>query len=304
MIRLLFAFVCFFHVCTHANAAERSFYVENEEAKLFCRSFGEGKPIIVLHGGPGLTQDYLLPGMTELAKNHQVIFYDQRGCGQSEGVISSENITIPQYIRDLEAIRKETGHSTFILLGHSWGGFLAMQYAICHPDHLEKMILSNSMTATSEDLAMFLQEWFKRMTPILPKLNAIQDSQAFKEGDPQTVEEYYQTVFKPYCFNPESVDLLNLKLSRTAAVNGQLVKTLFNKELFEMPYDITPALLKLNIPTLVIHGDYDPIPASTAENIHKNIPHSQFILLKDCGHFPYVETPKPYFKAINDFLDE
>jgi proline iminopeptidase len=309
MTQVILTLLFFINIHCHVIAAEqqlldKTFFVENEGAKLFCRSFGEGKPLIVLHGGPGLSQDYLLPQMTELAKTHQVIFYDQRGCGNSEGVISDQTITLPQYVRDLDAIGKACGFESFSLLGHSWGGFLAMKYAIAHPDQVEKLILSNSMPADSDDLSLFLHEWIKRMSPYMEKIGAIKSSEAFQEGDPQTFENYYLITFRTYCFKPECADLLHLKPTKSAAVQGQLVQALFNQELFQKPYDIKPEISQLKIPTLVIHGDFDPIPAETAEHLHKNIPHSQFVLLKDCGHFPYVETPKPYFKAIHDFLEK
>lgn len=71
---------------------------------------------------------------------------------------------------------------------------------------------------------------------------------------------------------------------------------------YEKPYNLHDSLKGLNIPTLIIHGDYDPIPPSTAHNLHMSIPGSKYILLENCGHFPFVESPYDYFKAINDFL--
>lgn len=65
----------------------KSLFIEAKGAKLFCRTLGQGKPLIVVHGGPGLTQDYLLSELQPLAETNFLIFYDQRGCGQSTGEI-------------------------------------------------------------------------------------------------------------------------------------------------------------------------------------------------------------------------
>ncbi len=94
--------------------------VKSGDAELFCRTIGKGAPLVVLHGGPGLTQDYLLPQMEKLGDHHFVIFYDQRACGASGGEVSCEKITLANYINDLEVIRKAFKLEKMALLGHSW----------------------------------------------------------------------------------------------------------------------------------------------------------------------------------------
>jgi proline iminopeptidase len=110
--------------------------------KLFSQSFGTGTPIIVVHGGPGLDHAYFLPQMLELAKDHQLIFYDQRGSGKSlETELSPELMNVNQFIQDLEDLRKDLGLNSFVLLGHSWGGELAMHYAVTYPESISALIL-------------------------------------------------------------------------------------------------------------------------------------------------------------------
>jgi proline iminopeptidase len=184
--------------------------VQVDEAKLFCRSFGKGDPIIVIHGGPGLDQNYLLPYMVKLADSHRVIFYDQRSCGQSLGEMNENTIQITTYLEDLEAIRKSLGGQQVTVVGHSWGGFLAMNYAIHHPEAIHKLILLNTMPASSGEFLLFLQEWTKRMTPFLGEFTAIQESSELAKGDPLAIEKYYLIMFKRYCFDPEKALLLNV----------------------------------------------------------------------------------------------
>ena len=287
----------------HTNLSSvKEGFVQTKDAKLFYRTLGRGQPLIVVHGGPGLTQDYLLPQMYKLAESNFVVFYDQRGCGRSTGDINSETMTTETFINDIEAIRQAFNFDKISILGHSWGGFLAMQYAISHPEHVHTMILSNAMPASSEELALFIQEYMKRTAPYQEKLDHIRNSQAFKKGDPQIVEHYYRIIFRTYCYSPEHADLLNLYMTPTASINGSQVAENIRKNVFEKSFNLHDSLKTLKIPTLILHGDADPIPSSTMQNLHKSISHSSYILMKNCGHFPYVENPDMYFKYIKEFL--
>lgn len=272
------------------------------DATLFCRTMGQGDPLIVIHGGPGLTQDYLLPGMAKLSENNFVIFYDQRGCGESAGEVNAKSININNYLSDLDAIRTHFGYEKVAILGHSWGGFIAMEYAIAYPEAVKKMILSNSIPASSEGFALFMDEWFQRMVPYLEEISVIQASPEFKEGKPGMVEQYYRTMFRTYCYDPDKAELLNLKMSPKAFLNGLKVNEIFTNDLFFKPFDLYLSLKKLKVPTLVLHGDADIVPFSTAEQTYQSIPSSEYILIQDCGHFPYVEDPYTYFNHIRNFL--
>lgn len=283
--------------------AIKTTFVTSGDAKLFCRCVGNGKPLIVIHGGPGLTQDYLLPQMFELAKNNFVIFYDQRGCGKSTGDINTDTITIESFLNDIEAIRKSFNLDKISILGHSWGGFLAMQYTIRHQDHVDKLILSNSAPATSEGYALFGQEYTRRMNPYQDILEKIRNTQEFREAAPDVMEQFYRLIFRQYCYVPEKADLISLYMTSIASLNGAKVSEIIRQNVLDQPFNLNNDLNMLKISTLVLHGDVDPIPPITAKNIHENIPGSKYILMKNCGHFPYVEEPTSYFKHINEFLN-
>ena len=277
-------------------------FIPVENAQLFYQTAGKGNPLVVLHGGIGLSQDYLLPYMLQLAQNSFVILYDQRGCGRSTGEINLNTMTVETFVQDLDAVRKAFHFEKISLLGHSWGSFVAMSYAIAHPDQVDKLILSNSMPASAEDWALYAQEWNKRSVPIQAQLEALKASKEFKVGDPDVVEKYFPTLFRPCFFRPENVKDLNVRMSPTAAIHSEQVYECFQETLMNKPFNLHPALKKLDIPTLVIHGDSDQIPPITAEAIHRSIPHSKYVLLKKCGHFPYIEAPKKYFDQIEAFL--
>lgn len=179
-----------------------------------------------------------------------------------------------------------------------------MQYTIAHPDHVDKLILSNSAPASSDGYALFGQEYMRRMRPYQEELEKIQSSQGFRDGDPNVMEHFYRLIFRQYCYIQEKADLLNLRMTSIASLNGAKVSEIIRENVLDKPFNLNKGLKALKVSTLILHGDADPIPSSTAKDLHENIPGSRYVLMKNCGHFPYVEDPATYFKYINEFLKD
>lgn len=312
MHKLLFSLLVglILSACCQANAIHNTYsqqiqekFIQTEGAELFCRVIGQGDPIIVIHGAAGyVTQDYLLPYMTRLAEHNLVIFYDQRGCGSSTGAITPEQINIKTYIEDIDAIRKALGTEKVSLLGHSWGGLLAMHYAISHPDSIDKLILLGSAPASAEDFALFTAEVIKRLAPYSEELSEIEASPRYLAGDPDAAAKWLRTTFQTYLYRPEDVNKLNLCQSQKAVLNGFKIAKIFDEEVYMKPFNLLSDLSKLQCPTFIIHGDIDPIPFETVEHIHKAISGSKILKIDHCGHFPYIEQPEVFFEAMQSFL--
>jgi proline iminopeptidase len=313
-VGVLRPFVCVFVACfSFANtsceakeflSASKEVFVKADGAELFCRVFGVGSPVIVIHGGPGLSQDYLLPYMAKLGEHNCAIFYDQRACGLSTGDSTANVIRLETFVEDVELIRKAFGYQKVSILGHSWGGFLAVQYAIAHPESIDKLILLSTAPVSSEDFSLMLKEGAVRMAPYQEELKVIRETKGFAEGDPEINEKYFRITFRSYFFNSRKEDLLNFYMSPKALINGRKVSDLLEQNVFSKPFNFHDALKTLNMPTLIIHGDFDPIPHLTAQKIHEDIRGSTYILLRNCGHFPYVESPEDLFEYLGDFLQK
>ena len=291
----------FFVLVSNGFAIDREGFAISGDCKLFYRTMGKGKPLIVIHGGPGLTQDYLLPHMERLANNYFVIFYDQRGCGNSTGEINENPIAT--LVNDLDNLRKTFGFERVSILGHSWGGRLAMEYATCFPESIDKLILSNPSPSSSDDYLLFKQELAERIGPFQSDFSANRSEQGGSQGTEDFDERFLRLLFRVYCHVPEYADRLNLSMTDSASVKGGRCYEAIRSKVLNHHFNLSESLKNLNLPVLIVHGDSDPIPWETAQRTANCIKGAQFIVLENCGHFPFVECPDVYFDALHDFLD-
>jgi proline iminopeptidase len=310
---VILSLILFVSACNHKHVVnnefgllnhDENFVYSNKGGKLYYQQFGVGKPIIIVHGGQGLDHQYLMPQMLELAKDHKVIVYDQRGCGNSiYGKINHKNISIKQSVEDLEQIRQALDLGEVILLGHSFGGLLATNYAIKYPNNVKALILANSASITSKGLKAFEEEYKKVVyNPNKKRLDEITSSQDFIDANPKAVARFHRIVFNKYFANSKKLSSMSLNLSEEATISGRKVFEIFAKHDLARHYDLRKNLSHLTVPTLIIHGNKDIIPVWTAEEIHASIPNSKLIVLKNCGHFSYIECPSEFFSAIRKFL--
>ena len=279
-------------------------FVSVKEGRLFYRASGRGVPLIVLHGGPGLSQEYLLPQLYKLAENNLVIFYDQRGSGRSlETKLDESHINIDQFIEDLETLRASLGFNKFILMGHSWGGLLAMQYAVNHHDNLIGLILLNTAPADSKGQEAFLDEFKVRTKNIHNDIKPFFAYEDFKELTENQISDLYRKLFSVYFYNSEEVRELSLNFSIESARSGFKVNEEMSKTFWLRPnINLFPSLKKLSVPTFILHGKQDIVPVWTAQEIKDAIPQSEIVVLDYCDHFPYIEQPSQFFRELNKFL--
>ena len=274
-----------------------------KDAKLYYQSYGSGTPVIVIHGGPGLDHTYLLPQLADLSDEYKLIFYDQRGSGKSEAVVDSTTITLDNFVEDLEVLRRELKIEKVNLLGHSWGGFLAMNYALKYPDNIDKIILISTIPASSDYVPEFLENREIRRTEedkIL--LNEMMSSENFLSGDAEFMENFTRLFFKSYFHNQELVNELTLTFSEKTARNFIPIYTLMSK--YFTDYDLSQQLSGLQNKIFLTHGDDDVIPLLYIERLNSILPNSELVILKDCGHFPFVENKSELIKNCNNFLKE
>ncbi len=287
--------------CTNVPVVEEG-HLEINGTSLFYKTMGSGEPIVVLHGGPGFDHRQFLPYIWELAERHKVILFDQRGTGLSSGPIDATSISIDSFIADIEGVREAFGIEKMNLLGHSWGGILAMHYGIRHPENLRSLILCS--TAASFESFGEMRETYEanRLPDDAALLQEIYSSDGFQNGDPQAVEEFWRVYFKPYFADQQLVSKLDLRFEENSIKNGNAVAGHILESIGD--FELHEDLKAIRCPTLVIHGDADPMPFKYGEMIHESIDGSQLVIVEGVGHWLFVDGTETFTSSVLDFLVE
>jgi proline iminopeptidase len=262
--------------------------------ELFERRAGSGPPVVVLHGGPGADHGYLLPGFDLLANDRTLIYYDQRGGGRSP-VARDVPVGWQEQVADLEALRQLWQLDRLTMAGYSWGGLLAMLYAVHHPERVERLALVSPAPSWREARERFEAEFARRnLAPALQEERKALRESGLRERDP---EAYQKRIFElsvvPYFADP----------SRAADLTPFRVVGRTQQEVWHSldGYDLRPALRALSLPALVLHGLNDPIPIDSARATADALG-AEFHPIADCGHVPYVEQPEQFRALLDAFL--
>ncbi len=257
-------------------------------------------PVLVLHGGPGASHEYLLPQMLALATEHRVVFYDQRGGGRSRHDDDREPIGWREQVADVARVVAELNITPLSLVGFSWGGLLAMLYAVeAHAGRLspmpERLALLDPATADRTFREQFEREFARRQAgPEVAALREELQASGLRERDPDAYRHRtFELSVAGYFADPRRArDLTPFRV--TGRVQQSIWASLGD-------YDLLPALGQLRLPAFVVHGRQDPIPLASSESVARAL-ETGCVVLEDCGHVPYVEQPASLFPPLLDFL--
>lgn len=258
------------------------------------RGVAGGTPLVVVNGGPGFAHDYehCSDAWDTLARQRRVMFYDQRGNGRSAALKPGQSCTLADQIKDLEALLDKLGFARVDLLGHSWGGYLAMAYAARHPERIAHLVIVDSAAPKWKDTTFRFDDFYPDVTP---KQRAV----AFAEelGDSTALAEDLFQYFGMLFVSAEKRDEFRAKHYRyNRAVNAAL-----NADVER--FDLTPELEKFRFPTLVVTGRFDVnVSPITAWKIHQSIPGSRFVVFEKSGHLPFFEEPDAFVAELERFL--
>ena len=279
-------------------------------ATLYSRELGQEQPLIVLHGGPDFDHSYLLPDLDRLADRFRLIYYDQRGRGRSADGVRPEDVTLRSDIDDVEKVRQHFQLNRTVLLGHSWGTVLALEYALRYPARVSHLILMNPAPASASDTAVLRKFYLQKLGADMDRQRAIMATAAYKEGDPEAVAARYRIHFRPALMRAEHYEKLMATMKtafisqgKEGIVKARAVEDRLMADTWELAgYDLMPKLSSVVVPTLVLWGDHDFIPLEISEHITRALPKAQLVTLRDCGHFAYLECAADTRKAIDEFL--
>lgn len=268
--------------------------------ELFFRAAGGGEPVVVLHGGPSPGSRYLAPLVERLAEGFRVVAYDQRGTGRSSFPADSA-MSRDRFVDDLEGLREALGFERVHLVGHSWGGHIALAYAVRHPDRLRSLALVGTTEPGSRYDEVLRDALSARRTPAdSVALAGLFASADFERGDVGTLDRVYRLVYRSWFADPELAERLSFGVDREKAEKGRAAARLFAEH--SPPLELWSELADLAVPVLVVHGTGDPVPVEMARELAAAVPDGAFVRVERAGHFPWVERPDVVVPALWRFL--
>jgi len=274
--------------------------VESDGITLHVRVTGDpssGNVLIVLHGGPGMTLDYMLSLETLAGPDLAVVSYDQRGVGRSSSPAEyPDNYTLAKYAEDLDAVRQAIGVDQVILFGHSWGGILAQRYATLYPEHVASIILMGSGPPTWEKMLQCQDALIQRIMALVQQGIIVENPEP---GSPEAERGYLPAYFSNpnFWFSTDDLGSAPLIDERTTKVNELTWAA-------NAGYDLTADLAGLNLRVLHLWGEDDPVRPVASPEIIAALSNADLetIVFSHCGHF-WHECPEQFFTTIRAFLD-
>ena len=285
----------------------REGFVDARGVLIYCKTLGQGSPLVIVHGGPGASHDYFLPYLLPLARKHRLVFIDERGSGRSEKLEDPRGYTVENMVEDVEAVRQALKLGRISLLGHSYGGVLAQVYALKYQAHLTHLVLCSTFHSTSKMNAVF-ERMLAEMDPeVRKRIQSFEQAGLFGKGKIYERNRYpgeymiaaWGEGYFPYLyqrrpdpnFDPAAMGNSAWDLYREYVIDGNLKSV-----------EYADRLKTIQVPSLITVGDHDECAPSLSEEMHRLIPGSKLAILPQSGHMTFVDQPGLFLKAVLDFL--
>ena len=262
---------------------------------LYREETGEGAPLVALHGGFGLDHTYFRPWLEPLKL--RMVLPDLRGCGKSprDGLETADLGTLSA---DLEELRAQLGLERWTVLGHSFGSYVALDYAHRYPERVEKLVLVGGAAALDYP-DVIGANLARRGTPeqgaLLQKAMSapLESDEEFRRGWNLLLPLYFHT------FDPEIARRMDEKASYSAPA-------LFHGFRMLSQFSALPWLHDLAMPALVVAGRHDWIapPAQGAQRLARGLPHARLAIFEESGHFPFIEENERFLSVLGEFVSD
>jgi proline-specific peptidase len=264
-------------------------------------------PVLCLHGGPGATHDYLEPFEALASTGRRIIFYDQLGSGRSAVTAPHDSSmwSTELYVREVDAVREALGLDRVHLLGQSWGGMLAMEYALTQPEGLRGLVIESapaSMIQWVSEANHLRQELPREVqaTLLAHEAAGTTDTQEYQDANIAFMRRHVCRVDPfPACLQ-RTLDAIDANPEVYHTMNGpsefHVVGTLRD-------WDITERLGEIGVPSLILSGRFDEATPAIAETVHKGIRGSEWVLFENSSHVCHIEETERCLAVVSEFLE-
>lgn len=252
-------------------------------------SVGDGKPVLMMHGGLGLSHGYFRPHFDRLGDSHKVVYYDHMGHGLSGRPDDYADMNFDRLVSDAAELMTKLGHERFTLIGHSYGGFIAQKFAAKHQDRLDGLVLLTTAPAfdyqptvsgNEEQMAAFGKLFSEPMA----------DDADWKATWNLVIQMYFRDLDPETGADLDSRTIYNHKAWNAGA--GLLGS-----------YSMLEDLPNIKTQTLVIGGRHDPITvAEQSERIAGLMPNAEAVIFEESAHYPFIEEQEAFFGKLKGWL--
>ncbi|MFZ1679179.1 MAG: proline iminopeptidase-family hydrolase [Saprospiraceae bacterium] len=287
--------------------------IETTKGKMnvWTKTFGENPSIklLLLNGGPGATHEYFECFESFLpAEGIEFIYYDQLGCGNSDNPKDTSMWDLPRYVEEVETVRKALSldKDNFYLLGHSWGGILALEYALKYQDHLKGLIISNMMCSCPDYGKYADNVLSKTMDPKV--LDTIRMIEAKGDFDNPKYMELLMPHFYAQHILRMPVDQWPEPVTRSfGKINQSLYVTMQGPSEFGIggnlaKWDRKADLPKLNVPTLTIGAKNDTMDPEHMKWMSTQVKNGSFLYCPNGSHMDMYDDQEIYMAGLLKFL--
>jgi len=283
-----------------STASTRTGTVPAAGTELAYLRIGEGAPVVVIPGGPRFGFAHVRPALDVLANGRELVYFDERGSGSSPAG-DQANISTAGTLSDLDAFLDGLELEQVALAGHSLAAHMVALYAATRADRVRALVLLNPAPPFApEHREQFGNEMTSRRTSEdADELERIKASSEYEAGDVAAVERYYQVLYVPF-FNDRQVALTTqYRLTKNRSKNRDTAQRIFaDFGKHELPMKLD----SIACPTLVIHGENDPVPVASSAAIADAIPQGQLVVVPGANHYGFLESPETVAAAVETFL--
>lgn len=269
-----------------------------DRGSLYYERLGVGTPMLLMHGGLGLDHTTLRPWLDPLADSLELVYYDHLANGRSDFTGDPEELTHELWVETADELRAHLGHERVLLFGHSYGAFLALEYALRHGDRLVGLVLSDVAPALDYPEAMMANA--RRQADGEETLQTVTEALSGPASSDEAFARMFRRIHRIYFkdYDPQEHDrVLEDVVFRADALNRSTFACL-------PEYDVTARLGEIGVPTLVLSGVADWItpPDHGGSRVAEGIPGAEHVVFQESGHWPFVEENERFLTVVQDWL--
>lgn len=253
-------------------------------------------PLVCINGGMLYDHSMLWPALSPLAERRQIVLYDQRGRGASSPPADPLAATIDDDALDVGAIRRALGIRKWDVLGHSWGGGIAMLASASDLAGVRRLVLVDAVGPTSEWMAPLRAAVLARLHGAEHDAVARISEEKLGEPDAALHSEYSRAVYRAWFADAEMANRFTPPVATSET--GAAVLARLRRD----GYDWRPRLRALSSETLVLHAELDPLPLTVSRDNSYIISNARHVVVPSSGHMPFWEAPERFFSLVESFL--